>query len=105
MTLACPHHGNLCAYPPGDPTRCPRCHREWSIITGRDGQRRRDHVNQHRREQGRRQREATARRNATTPARNTRAPTTEPGRPRNTLPNDRNTPTCHVAHPKERTTS
>jgi hypothetical protein len=53
----CPHHRGLCAYRADDPARCPRCHRSWSVITGRDGQRRRDHVNDHQRQQAHRARD------------------------------------------------
>jgi hypothetical protein len=56
MTAAerCPHHGGHCAYSPDDRTRCSYCHRSWSVIVERDGQRRRDHCNEHRRQYARR---------------------------------------------------
>lgn len=30
--MTCKHHGNLCAFPVPDPTRCPQCHARWDYI-------------------------------------------------------------------------
>lgn len=31
-TQRCAYHHDQCAYRDDDPTRCPRCHRDWDLI-------------------------------------------------------------------------
>jgi hypothetical protein len=47
MTAGCPRHRGFCAYTGSEPDRCPRCHRSWSVVTGKDRETRERHTADH----------------------------------------------------------